>query len=1426
MKTKENQGYIYILTTAAILLALLLPAFCTLSISAATEVSSGEDILAENYNMCEEYSALLVEECNRYSSLDSTSDKQLSKSVLNIVNIYRKQLLDLQSHPDAERLSLAREIKLAYAKGCAAGRLGWIYHYNLPRLKSAESGARVENVYQNLCAEIDGATDSSVLLARSDGMAGEINGEIYLCLISELALPEDSLASASVIAGGLADASEVESTDLFAKALEDIYLSVGEALNLQRSRDHLSRELENIFKIILPRDDYASDKTVALFTYKLKNANSVAEMNSALQSTLFTLLGVGESRIYASLFRNQLKDNIATATTKASSEGKAAEVTPLFEDFSYLSRKADVKDEIREILLASSEVGETYLAELEEKFNADGGIVDSASKELMTLEITRAEAIKACAAAAKDAEEKLSVFLAPYDRSSFEERVINCRDERVTKLLALEGYEGFERSCLESAQSMRTSVGVILTEAKAERYLLDHKDIIQKAAELLTPADELALRRAICDYSELEPEVKDALLSQINYIVEKYNNVLAQMIRAKMSEDALYLDLCENICKEIRELARIDIAEYYNNCDRILQKSDLLCKIISSYRSLVGDSIYASFNSSEREELVKVCRDSASLLDALNPGDIAIFESELDEILNDTKLKMNRIAQSVRVRSSARDSENPEIKNILGDAVARIKASYDSSEMTSIADKAIFKINRLLTVDGISTYADQASYVIGTMKFLGSDEKALLKQEAAALKASFSSEAAIAENITVLKFIWDGFGEKLDEICASAERGDLERARDEHLQLFKKECAAISAELRTMLHLSSQKCEEYLNKVLSLETAFSSSLVSASDSAAVESVYSSSIENLNSIAITASSENLANYKMTLGEKLTLMSRVNADYSVENYNKILEIIEEARRTLATLSSIPACNSLVEDVEKRLALVSTLIDDAKSDAVSKLDALAATIRSESELYSSSALSSVEQILAEGKRLINSFSKTSDIEALSSVLTERLALLSSVKKDYITSAPNGLSFTASGTEYPLSYDFSQGYWGLIYSPSAIPSGAKLSILPNTSADLQSIARLIRQAAKKEEILFSSSLDEETLSLLRRAEVVLGVDLSLENADNLEFPVTLQLLIPSELKNENVLGVAFVTKDGKVEFYSTEQKDMLLSLKLEHFSSYYLVAEKTTDLLPFIIFLIILITLELGIFAMLVYIRYNRKRKETDGMFPILAPCFIVPASAALPSRVEPSGAVSAVILLSAAAIALGCGIALLVRAELKERKKIAARTHRSKPRATISQEEQKLLKGAQKPLLKAKVYSLDSPKEESRETDAYFESNREAERESVLCMVGGSEVSENRASGYSIELEEEYEERRDRKRHKCEVNLDVIESCFDAGDVVTLEDLKQRRIAPGKADYVKILARGALSKPLIIEAHDFSRAAEEMLRAVGGEAIRIRR
>ncbi len=74
---------------------------------------------------------------------------------------------------------------------------------------------------------------------------------------------------------------------------------------------------------------------------------------------------------------------------------------------------------------------------------------------------------------------------------------------------------------------------------------------------------------------------------------------------------------------------------------------------------------------------------------------------------------------------------------------------------------------------------------------------------------------------------------------------------------------------------------------------------------------------------------------------------------------------------------------------------------------------------------------------------------------------------------------------------------------------------------------------------------------------------------------------------------------------------------------------------------------------------------------------------------------------------------------------------------------------------------------------------------------------------------------------------VNVDVLSSNFEAGEFVTLDEMKKRvKGFDKRMTYVKVLARGVLDKPLIVEGDDFSIDAAKMILLTGGKVIRTKR
>ena len=69
---------------------------------------------------------------------------------------------------------------------------------------------------------------------------------------------------------------------------------------------------------------------------------------------------------------------------------------------------------------------------------------------------------------------------------------------------------------------------------------------------------------------------------------------------------------------------------------------------------------------------------------------------------------------------------------------------------------------------------------------------------------------------------------------------------------------------------------------------------------------------------------------------------------------------------------------------------------------------------------------------------------------------------------------------------------------------------------------------------------------------------------------------------------------------------------------------------------------------------------------------------------------------------------------------------------------------------------------------------------------------------------------------------VNVGDLEARFSAGDEVTPETLKQKSLARGRYDVLKVLGNGDLTKKLKVAAHRFSDSAKEKIEKAGGEAV----
>ena len=106
-----------------------------------------------------------------------------------------------------------------------------------------------------------------------------------------------------------------------------------------------------------------------------------------------------------------------------------------------------------------------------------------------------------------------------------------------------------------------------------------------------------------------------------------------------------------------------------------------------------------------------------------------------------------------------------------------------------------------------------------------------------------------------------------------------------------------------------------------------------------------------------------------------------------------------------------------------------------------------------------------------------------------------------------------------------------------------------------------------------------------------------------------------------------------------------------------------------------------------------------------------------------------------------------------------------------------------------------------------------------------VFATEVQNFISDEVAASLTEEREEK-GLSKPKGIINIDTLSEQYRANDTVTLISLKEKKLIQSSVNYVKVLARGAIDKPLTVKLQEFSADAAKMILLTGGKVIRLKR
>ena len=150
--------------------------------------------------------------------------------------------------------------------------------------------------------------------------------------------------------------------------------------------------------------------------------------------------------------------------------------------------------------------------------------------------------------------------------------------------------------------------------------------------------------------------------------------------------------------------------------------------------------------------------------------------------------------------------------------------------------------------------------------------------------------------------------------------------------------------------------------------------------------------------------------------------------------------------------------------------------------------------------------------------------------------------------------------------------------------------------------------------------------------------------------------------------------------------------------------------------------------------------------------------------------------------------------------------------------AKEEEKRL-AEEKAREEEKRLAEERAKEEERRLAEERAHMEELQRQQVSAAEVKEIVSDETAS---ILIEKEVDEEKIFGNKKGIINIDTISRNFEAGDIVTVNSLKDKKLIDKNVCFVKVLARGIIDKPLIVKAQDFSLDAAKMIQLTGGKVV----
>lgn len=1316
-----------------------------------------EDVAESNRTLCETALASLGEEIRAYGNADTSSGKVVSQRTSIAINTYRSRILELQSSPSMSTVSLKSEIDLAHAQALAYGKATWVYQSRSYEYPTLASRTAFASLYESIANEIANSSSAETLRSKTDGYATKLNQAAFCELIRNESKATDSLSVNALAEGAIEAINKLSYTDTKGTEYRSIYEKAIADMTLRRTKDEVTAELRRVFGIIYPKSDFASDKKVALFVYQLDSRKTVEEMNIVLKNTIFSLLDPLSTAKHTSEYIKGLETSITALTDAAIQIGSIPHVSEELSDFTFEYTRASAKDTVSADIASRESNPSSHLLLIETNYNRKGGIFDLCSS------------IDEIEFEIKRAKLRADWYV-EYKKA----------DSEITEILAPHSPTELSEKLLVEYTKYDNSISSVLFSASNAEVLI--------SAEFAKGCEAAAALKDLARLTKYKADHKEIIEKSLDKIGASDLEKLTSAI-----EDAIVLD--EKLLKELSEVTKDLVLKY-----KAALKAEL------SARSF-GDSASHLW----KNNLQKLTGEIDSLSDALPLSDIySSAKRVLDraEAIGTVIKKYNEILASELFKSYSDSSKTALIEAAQGaiDIILDVnitpiswserlaealeqslltlrKAEYAANlramaskakdkEASPIAEDAASKIGKAITESNVEAIYSEARFKLSRILQY---EETLTESEA--LKKyieglEYLTDTEKEEFIEEISADIDSYAEKIKQSATESALKESYRSAKGFLDGIKEK--ADTENLKTAKRIAKNQ----LTNAISTQTSSLNSLVYISDTTR-----------------KALEDKLSTLKITLEGKITNATDVKA---LDNANaEIKASISSYEKELKT-SELNACRQSIKDSYAIISAMKNRYSVENYNSISVLISASITFLDKSE--------SIEAMISEKSSILLQIEKIPDL--LDEAKAEAIGSLDALFEDMYSK-----KHLYSSTSFEL---VEKTYKKARESINSIEQFEKLSLvdtlLKNAAASLTAINadsaetsdKLILSEGSKAHYPAGYSFSQSGYSayITAKGKIPYNVILKLNRITADKQQSVLRKLIKSD---------KLISDDGKEIGKDLKKQlkkcELALGFELESTVDFDGTAYVLTILLPKEINpdrIIGLVAIEGDNYAE--YYNYSLSGSLLTVTIDSPENFFLAVRKSALPI-------VLAIIIV----------LALLILAAF-----FIYRYYRGNSATPLPVHDEggstalEVVTGTRsvQPITPdpASDESDSSPNEASEQ-----ENNKtETEGEELPKAETVSPEPENPTqTGDPTPVKRRFIDFQGPRTRRAEINLDLLANHFDSDEIITLDAMISKGLLPPETTFVKVLARGKISKPLTIIAQDFSTAAMRMILLAGGNA-----